>query len=145
MARGPPLKKQPGLEIVLKSDWRECVERREVRVQMRERKRGEEGGREEERTLKRQWRVAGTDTRDQRPHPSPGCGWHFCSEASTDTFRPVLSSAKELSHLPLLLLSPLLRANEQRGLDIPWCLPVNITTEMKCSHLQGVKKPTGFL
>ena len=59
MARGPPLKKQPGLEIVLKSDWRECVERREVRVQMRERKRGEEGGREEERTLKNSggWQV----------------------------------------------------------------------------------------
>ena len=144
MARGPPLKKQPGLEIVLKSDWRECVERREVRVQMREkeRRRGRTGGGED---TEKQWRVAGTDTRDQRPHPSPGCGWHFCSEASTDTFRPVLWSAKELSHLPLLLLSPLLRANEQRGLDIPWCLPVNITTEMKCSHLQRVKEPTGFL
>ena len=45
----------PGNCAKAQSDWREGVERREkVRVQMRERKRGEEGAQEEERTLKRQ-------------------------------------------------------------------------------------------
>ena len=55
--QGPTLKEAawPGNCAKAQSDWREGVERREkVRVQMRERKRGEEGAQEEERTLKRQ-------------------------------------------------------------------------------------------
>ena len=147
MARGPPLKKQPGLEIVLKH---RAIGGRELKGERRWECRWERE-REEKREHRRRrghwkdrWRVAGTDTRDQRPHPTPGCGWHFCSEAPTDTFHPALRRAKELSHLPWLLHSPLFRANEQCALDSSCHLPVNITTRQNEVTSSEPKSPLDF-
>ena len=86
-----------------------------------ERKR-EEGGQEEERTLKIQ--VEGGRYRHTWPMPphNPRLWLVFLQCASTDTFHPVLRGLRSSLTCYVLLLSPLLKANEHCALDSTCCL-----------------------